>query len=153
MEPIDSGHTLTCQHTFHSACIINALRHSSACPVCRDDPCKQAAPQNATVRVDMRYHRWVRRRSRLACSHAQVGELRAAFFDARRSLHAEQAAVAKLRRRIQAEALRCPDVAAARKRCNQARRRYRTERDRYDRVVESFLGPRPPRPSLVIEVE
>ena len=29
---------LTCGHRFHTACIVKALRRSSKCPYCRDDP-------------------------------------------------------------------------------------------------------------------
>ena len=40
--------TLSCQHSFHSACIVAALRHSPRCPVCRD-PGVEQAPIDASI--------------------------------------------------------------------------------------------------------
>lgn len=55
MDPADqSVISLECNHRFHSQCIVQSLRYSPRCPMCRDDPLAQ---QLATYKDHMRQKR------------------------------------------------------------------------------------------------
>lgn len=153
-------HELSCGHCFHTECIVHALRYNAACPVCRDQPKPAPAslPASATARLVVgdaeRHRRWLRRRVRLVHTNEEVGTMRSEVAVASKELRERQRALARVRREALVEAYRAPSVLEAQRECVGARRRYKRERDRYQRVVESFLGPKPlaPQHTLIIEV-
>ena len=153
--PTLNTHSLQCGHTFHTDCIVRSLRSNSACPVCRDDPYKAPPPNeaqtnqtaNQEVRLDLEYTRWMRRRSRLARTNQDIGHIRQCFIEAQKNLRVEQSTL----RRMQLNAFRRPDIVEQRRHHAVAQRQYVYERERYDRIVESFIGPRPAN-ALVIEI-
>ena len=140
-------HTLHCNHTFHTNCIVRWLRTSSACPICRDDPHKQADTEgddddegeelfNAqSMRRDYR-----QRHRELLSGNADIAALACQVKDAKATMKHLCLCLNRTTRRIQA---RDANVRSAQDAVFKARRRCETLNRQYKHVLEQQLGTRP----------
>lgn len=100
------SYTLTCNHRFHTSCIIQSLRYDQRCPLCRDDgkqkhTIDELSDEDWESIMRHMWNRLARQRNALARKNEHVGNLRSKFWESRKAFQQLRRKVVRKERQLE----------------------------------------------------